>query len=83
MHLVLNNPYLRPPKVVNPALGSAANTAGGGRNPQFDNISPAPQEQKLDQINSEHPTFYSNKKKKKSADQCELDENSKVKKKYK
>jgi hypothetical protein len=72
------NPYIYRtlPKVVDQGLGGAPNPAGagGGENFEFDDSSPA--SQKLDEINSEHRSFYS--KKKKSAEQCELEENSKI-----
>jgi hypothetical protein len=68
-HIPHVNPYRRAPKVVDTGLGG--NPAGGeGGIPEFDDTSPALQ--KLDKINSEHPSFYSDKKK--SADQCELEE---------
>jgi hypothetical protein len=57
-------------------LGGAPNPAGagGGENFEFDDSSAV--SQKLDEINSEHRSFYSEKKK--SAEQCELEENSKI-----
>jgi hypothetical protein len=70
------NPYIYRtlPKVVDQGLGGAPNPAGagGGENFEFDDSSPA--SQKLDEINSEHRSFYSEKKK--SAEQCELNENT-------
>jgi hypothetical protein len=55
------NPYRTAPGV-DQGLGAAANPAGagGGGIPEFDNTSPALQ--KLDKINSEHSSFYSDKK---------------------
>lgn len=63
------NTYRTAPKVMDTELGG--NPAGGwGEIFEFDYTSPALQ--KLDKINFEHPRFYSDKKK--SADQCELEE---------
>ena len=64
--------------MVDQGLGGAANPAGaggGGENAEFDETGSAPQKQKLDKINSEHPSFYSNQNsKKQSEDQCPIDE---------
>jgi hypothetical protein len=59
------NPYRTPPKFGKAGFGGNP-AGGGGRIPEFDDISPALQ--KLDKINSEHRSFYSDKKK--LADQC-------------
>jgi hypothetical protein len=64
------NPYRTPPKFGKAGLGANPAGAGGGGNFKFDDSSPA--SQKLNEINSEHRSFYSDKKK--SADQCELEE---------
>ena len=74
------NPYIyrTPPKVVDQGLGAAGNPAGaggGGAYNELDDILPIPDKQKLDQNNPEHPSFYS--KKKKSAEQCLIDEQNK------
>lgn len=70
------SPYRIPPGVINQGAGCGD---GGGDNPYFDRAKAA-EKQNLDKINSEDPSFYADKKKsKKSAEQCELDENSKVK----
>ena len=63
----VNTPCI-PLKMVDQELGAGANPAGtggadGNTDVQFDDRGSVPQEQKLDEINSEHPSFYSNKKK--------------------
>lgn len=77
------NPYPTPPKVVDQGLGAAANPAGAGGNPQFDENCPVPKkEQPQESKTSDYDSsFNSKKKKKQSAEQCELDENFKVEKK--
>jgi hypothetical protein len=75
--------YRTAPKIVGPVLGGGANPAGaggGGENPEFDDQSPVPnkkqsQESKTFDYRSNDP-----KNKKKSKDQCELDENVKAEK---
>ena len=72
------NPYRTAPKIVDNGLGLGANPAGpggGGGNAEFDDTCPAPQKQKLDEINSEHQSFYSTQsRKKQSSEQWELEE---------
>ena len=74
------NPYRITPKVVDQGLGGAANPAGagsGGGSAEFDETGSARQKQKIGEINSKHPSFYSNQNsKKQSSDQCELNENT-------
>lgn len=62
------NPYRVAPKIVDQGLGAG----GGGGNDNFDDSGPSSQKQNLDEICSEHPSFYSDKKK--SDEQCELEE---------
>jgi hypothetical protein len=70
------------PKIVDPGLGAAANPAGaggGGENPEFDDQSPVPKTQESQESKTFDYDYGLNgpKKKKQSAEQCELDENVK------
>ena len=66
------NPYRTPPKLVDQGLGAAANPAGAGNGgfSEFDDQWPVPKKQQS-QYRSNDP-----KKKNKSEDQCELNENT-------
>jgi hypothetical protein len=70
------------PKIVDPGLGAGANPAGaggGGENPEFDDQSPVPKTQESQESKTFDYDYGLNgpKKKKQSAEQCELDENVK------
>ena len=77
------NSYRTPPTVVDRGLGAAANPAGagnGGGAPEFDDQCPVPENQKSQESKESKVSDYdypSNapKKRKQSAEQCELDEN--------
>ena len=76
--------YRTAPKVVDQGLGAAGNPAGaggGGGAAEFDDQCPAPkkkqQSQKSDRNEFQSDIYNSNKKKKREAEQCELDENVK------
>ena len=77
------NPYRVPPKVVNqgPGLGAAANPAGAGNGggANWDDQSPVPKKEQLQESKTFDYDYGLNgpKKKKQSAEQCELDENVK------
>lgn len=70
------NPFRTAPRIVDQGLDAGGNPAGAGNGAdsyeEQDNC-PAPKKQKLDEINSEHPSFYSNQNSK-SSEQCELEE---------
>lgn len=74
--------YRTAPKVVpGPGLGAGANPAGaggGGEAAEFDDQCPVPENKKSQESKSDYD-YFSNapKKKKQSAEQCELDENVK------
>jgi hypothetical protein len=73
--------YRTAPKVV-PGVGAAANPAGagnGGRAAEFDDNSPVPKEEQSQESKTFDYDYRLNdsKKKKQSAEQCELDENVK------
>ena len=77
------NPYRVALKIVDQGLGSGANPAGagnGGGAPEFDDQCPVPENQKSqeskvsDYADYDYPS-NAPKKKKQSAEQCELDEN--------
>jgi len=72
--------YRTPPIGVDQGFGAGANPAGGGGAAEFDDQCPAPkkkqQSQKSDR-NDFQSDIYNSKKKKQSAEQCELDENVK------
>ena len=70
--------YRTAPKVVDPGLGAAANPAGaggGGGNAEFDDQCPVPKNQQSQESKTFDYDYCSNdpKKKKQSAEQCELD----------
>ena len=75
--------YRTAPKIVNPGLGAGANPAGaggGGGGAEFDDQFPVSKEQKSQESETFDYDYCSNdpqKKKKRSAEQCELDENVK------
>ena len=74
------NPYRAAPKIVDQGLGAGANPAGagnGGGAPEFDDQCPVPENQKSQESKVSDYDYPSNapKKKKQSAEQCELDEN--------
>ena len=74
------NPYRVAPKIVDQGLGAGANPAGagnGGGAPEFDDQCPVPENQKSQESKVSDYDYPSNapKKKKQSAEQCELDEN--------
>ena len=74
------NPYRVAPKIVDQGLGAGANPAGagnGGGAPEFDDQCPVPENQKSKESKVSDYDYPSNapKKKKQSAEQCELDEN--------
>jgi hypothetical protein len=76
------NPYRTAPKVVDQGLGAAANPAGagsGGGNAEFDDQYSVPKKEQLQESKTFDYDYRSNdpKKKKQSAEQCELDENVK------
>nr|QYB19007.1 hypothetical protein [Climaconeis cf. scalaris]QYB19146.1 hypothetical protein [Climaconeis cf. scalaris] len=70
------NPYRTPPRVVDQGLGAGANPAGaGGGAAEFDDDYTIPKKEQL----QESKTFdskYRSKNKRKSDDQCSLDENT-------
>ena len=71
------NPYRVAPKIVDQGLGAGANPAGagnGGGAPEFDDQCPVPENQKSKVSDYDYPS-NAPKKKKQSAEQCELDEN--------
>jgi hypothetical protein len=72
--------YRIAPKVVDPGLGAAANPAGAAA--EFDDQCPVSKEQKSQELETFDYDYRSNnpKKKKQSAEQCELDENVKDRK---
>lgn len=76
--------YRTAPKVVDPGLGAAANPAGAGGeggNAEFDDYCPVPNKEQ----SQESKVFeydYRSKKKKQSAEQCQLEEEFKKEKKY-
>jgi len=74
--------YRTAPKVADPGLGAAANPGGadgGGGAAEFDNQCPVPKEQQSQESKTFDYDSRSNdpKKKKQSAEQCELDQNVK------
>ena len=74
------NPYRVALKIVDQGLGSGANPAGagnGGGASEFDDQCPVPENQKSQESKVSEYDYPSNapKKKKQSAEQCELDEN--------
>lgn len=74
------NPYRVAPKIVDQGLGAGANPAGagnGGGAPEFDDQCPVTENQKSQESKVSDYDYPSNapKKKKQSAEQCELDEN--------
>jgi len=74
--------YRTAPKVADPGLGAAANpygAGGGGEAAEFDNQCPVPKEQQSQESKTFDYDSRSNdpKKKKQSAEQCELDQNVK------
>ena len=74
--------YRTAPKVADPVLGAAANAGGaggGGEAAEFNNQCPVPKEQQSQESKTFDYDYRSNdpKKKKQSAEQCELDQNVK------
>lgn len=79
------NPYRTAPKLVDQRLGAGGNPAGaggGGGNAEFDDNCPVPKKEQSQKSKTSDYDYRLNsqKKKKQSAEQCELDENVKVKK---
>lgn len=79
--------YRTAPKVVDQGLGAGANPAGaggGGAAAEFDDQCPVSENQKLQESKVSEYDYRSNapKKKKQSAEQCELEEEFKKDKKY-
>ena len=77
------NPYRLAPKIVDQGLGAAANPAGagnGGGASEFDDQCPVPENQKSQESKVSDYDYPSNapKKKKKSQDQCSIDEQNKA-----
>jgi putative component of toxin-antitoxin plasmid stabilization module len=86
------NPYLTPPKLVDQGLGARRNPAGAGGNGngngkgngngngEFINNSTVPKKEQSQKSKISNQHLNNQKKKNKSAEQCELDENVEVKK---
>jgi hypothetical protein len=73
------NPYRTTPKLVNQGLGPGGNPAAPAGNDEFNDKSPVPKKEQSKTSDYDY-RFNSQKKKKQSAEQCELDQNVEVKK---
>ena len=80
------NPYRPAPKIVDQGLGAGVNPAGAGNGggANFDDNSPVSKKEQSQESNTFDSNYRSNdlKKKKQSAEQCELEEEFKKDKKY-
>jgi hypothetical protein len=76
------NPYRTVPKLVDQGLGVGGNPAGAGGNAEFNDNCPVLKKEQSQKSKTSDDDYRLNsqKKKKQSAEQCELDENVEVKK---